>query len=1093
LLRGVIQLGLSLPWVVSAEILRVPADHPTLQGAISAARDGDLIRVSPGTYFERISFEGKAITVASTDGPAVTILDAGGSGTLVRFDRAEGPGSVLQGFTLQNAFESFGAAVTMLGSSPKILGNVFQDNHQSAGGFGAGIGGNGASPIIVGNLFRRNTADDQWLSGVVSFVNSSSPLIANNLFVSNDCRAINISVTEGNRPRVMNNTVIANRVGIRIDARVPFGSHAYLNNLLFGNDLGLQVDFLFSSFPAVWRNNLVAGGKEAYRGVDSQAGLNGNLALEPFFVCPPTGDFRLLATSPGIDAGENSTELPATDLAGGPRVLPSPTVDGGKVDLGAYEWDRSNSPTPCVYVNCAGDVEVIAVSGESEAVVTYPPPEGQRVAVLSQFPPSGSRFPEGTHTVTNRATYGREIAECTFRVTVRTAPRVSTSPVTLTAAAGETVNLLVEASGSRPFTYQWFRDGAFLAGVNQSTLSLTNAQHRDDGLYTVRVENGVGVAAALVARVRVVPSAPVLTLNPESAQLTAGADHSLKTAARGTEPLAFRWLFQGQPVKSAETSELRLVDVQEANGGEYRVVVSNALGAVTSRVAVVSVGAGKPVFTIQPAAVVAGVGSGVQFSVRARGSATIRYQWQHAGTNLAGATAESLRIPEVREEDAGDYRAVAINGVGEAASDPARLQVYRPPSFARQLRHQVLTEGSSAILEVEAVGTPPLQYRWLLNGRPLENAGPRLVLDRLQANHAGYYSVTVSSPFGEAVSECRVSVLPPGAPVRAWGDNAGGQTSVPEGLMSVGIAAGDFHSLALLPDGGIAGWGDNSEGQRSAPVGSLRWVALAAGADHSLGLLEDGTVMAWGRGREGQCAVPPGLSRVLTIAAGEDFSLAVLATGRVVAWGDDTFRQVTGAAQISGIRAVAAGRGHGLALGQDGRVSAWGWNHVGQASPPPGQGLFQAVAAGHLHSVALGVDGRVTAWGDNTYGQINVPAGLTNVVRIEAGAFHTLALTGEGRVVVWGDGTLGQRPVPEDLGKVTAVAAGHYHALALVDRLGRLNVRLEPTGLVLWWDGRGTLQSAAFPEGPYRDVPTTGSSYSEPGFTESAKFYRLRE
>ena len=141
LLRGVIQLGLSLPWVVSAEILRVPADHPTLQGAISAARDGDLIRVSPGTYFERISFEGKAITVASTDGPAVTILDAGGSGTLVRFDRAEGPGSVLQGFTLQNAFESFGAAVTMLGSSPKILGNVFQDNHQSAGGFGAGIGG----------------------------------------------------------------------------------------------------------------------------------------------------------------------------------------------------------------------------------------------------------------------------------------------------------------------------------------------------------------------------------------------------------------------------------------------------------------------------------------------------------------------------------------------------------------------------------------------------------------------------------------------------------------------------------------------------------------------------------------------------------------------------------------------------------------------------------------------------------------------------------------------------------------------------------------------------------------------------------------
>lgn len=96
-------------------------------------------------------------------------------------------------------------------------------------------------------------------------------------------------------------------------------------------------------------------------------------------------------------------------------------------------------------------------------------------------------------------------------------------------------------------------------------------------------------------------------------------------------------------------------------------------------------------------------------------------------------------------------------------------------------------------------------------------------------------------------------------------------------------------------------------------------------------------------------------------------------------------------------------------------------------------------------------------------------------------------------MVVWGDGTLGQRAIPEDLAKVTALAAGHYHAVALVDGLGRLSVRFEPTGLVLWWDGRGNLQSAAFPEGPYQDVPTEGSRYAKPGFSGSAKFYRLRE
>nr|WP_276570307.1 CARDB domain-containing protein [Thiocystis minor] len=52
------------------------------------------------------------------------------------------------------------------------------------------------------------------------------------------------------------------------------------------------------------------------------------------FVNDATGDLHLLPSSPMIDAGYASTpNLPATDLGGGPRVL------GGRVDIGAYEFD----------------------------------------------------------------------------------------------------------------------------------------------------------------------------------------------------------------------------------------------------------------------------------------------------------------------------------------------------------------------------------------------------------------------------------------------------------------------------------------------------------------------------------------------------------------------------------------------------------------------------------------------------------------------------------------------------------------------------------------------------------------------------------
>jgi hypothetical protein len=68
-------------------------------------------------------------------------------------------------------------------------------------------------------------------------------------------------------------------------------------------------------------------------------GGDGNLASNPEFVNPASGNYRLLPTSPCINSGNNAFVLGATDLDGNPRI------SGGNVDLGAYEFQAQVTGT----------------------------------------------------------------------------------------------------------------------------------------------------------------------------------------------------------------------------------------------------------------------------------------------------------------------------------------------------------------------------------------------------------------------------------------------------------------------------------------------------------------------------------------------------------------------------------------------------------------------------------------------------------------------------------------------------------------------------------------------------------------------------
>ncbi len=84
------------------------------------------------------------------------------------------------------------------------------------------------------------------------------------------------------------------------------------------------------------------------------------------------------------------------------------------------------------------------------------------------------------------------------------------------------------------------------------------------------------------------PSAPTILTQPLPTNVVAGGTANFSVTAAGTPPLRYQWLFlgvnieDGTYIQNSTTSALRVAKVLPQHMGEYRVVVANDYGSVTS-------------------------------------------------------------------------------------------------------------------------------------------------------------------------------------------------------------------------------------------------------------------------------------------------------------------------------------------------------------------------------------------------------------------------------------------------------------------------------------------------------------------------------
>ncbi len=240
------------------------------------------------------------------------------------------------------------------------------------------------------------------------------------------------------------------------------------------------------------------------------------------------------------------------------------------------------------------------------------------------------------------------------------------------------------------------------------------------------------------------------------------------------------------------------------------------------------------------------LGTFAQISAQPGGLFPLSYEWRLNGQPIAGATATTYRQLNVTAASAGDYTLAATNAHGTVVSNPVRVTIdasRRAATITRQPTAPSVKAGDTAIVSVEATGSPGLTYAWSRNGDVIPGATEAtLRLPNVRPAQAGNYTVVVSTP-GLAVTSASASLFVLNPVTAVWlgqigagggeGEIALAMKSDRSLVLAAWLRATRTAFVATADQVGVDG-GFNATGLATTPGGSsvVRTVSgsLAAGA-----------------------------------------------------------------------------------------------------------------------------------------------------------------------------------------------------------------------------------------------------------------------
>ena len=113
----------------------------------------------------------------------------------------------------------------------------------------------------------------------------------------------------------------------------------------------------------------------------------------------------------------------------------------------------------------------------------------------------------------------------------------------------------VTASGTGPFTYTWFKDGAMLAGQTTNSLTISPLNTTNAGTYAAVV---MGAANAVTNSATLTVNTPVSATPLTNLVEVPGYGATFSTIASGSGPLSYLWSKDGSPIAGQTTNSLTI-------------------------------------------------------------------------------------------------------------------------------------------------------------------------------------------------------------------------------------------------------------------------------------------------------------------------------------------------------------------------------------------------------------------------------------------------------------------------------------------------------------------------------------------------------
>jgi hypothetical protein len=247
------------------------------------------------------------------------------------------------------------------------------------------------------------------------------------------------------------------------------------------------------------------------------------------------------------------------------------------------------------------------------------------------------------------------------------APVITGQPANQSALALDNATFSVTASGE-PLRYQWRFNGHNLDGETNSSLVLQSIQLDQTGAYDVTIFNNFGAVTSSNALLNV-HLGVYITSHPQPTSVREGSNAVLSVSVYSENPpVAYQWQFNGVDIPGATGATVAINNARDVDDGLYRVVVTDAVGSLTSQPAHLTVLIVPSVLSpLPPLSLTAVAGDTVRFNTQIRGTLPIFVRWRllrTVGGNVIlnpDQTNNSAFISKTYTVGAGDSGRIAIS------------------------------------------------------------------------------------------------------------------------------------------------------------------------------------------------------------------------------------------------------------------------------------------------------------------------------------------------------------------------------------------------------------------------------------------------